>query len=105
MPVVDLIPPTQIWVCQHCSCRVQTQGLGVRTPLHPCPAHANFRLPMMAEGERGDLRLHERDDYVGREDVQTDDDGRPIARAEIVHEDGSNDVWVYAPAARVEVRV
>jgi len=99
MPVVDLIPPDQVWVCAHCSTRIRTKGHGTTTPLHECSAHGGFRLPMLAEGERGDLRLVEREDYVGTEDVQVDADGRPIMRAELTREDGHTDVWAYAPTA------
>lgn len=102
MSAVDLIPVEQTWACQDCPTRIRAR-VGTQTPLHPCPAHNGVRLPMLAEGERGDLRLKVRDDYVGNEDVSYDEQGRPICAAEIVREDG-NDVWAYAPAARVEVR-
>jgi|SRR5882757_8198 len=105
MRVVDLIPPDQVWVCPYCPSSIKTKGAGARTPLHECPAKAGFRLPMLAQGERGDVRLVEREDYVGGEDVQTDGDGRPIMRAEVEHADGHCDTYVYAPTARVEVRV
>lgn len=102
MPVVDLVPPAQIWVCQFCTTRIKTAGQGVNTPLHPCRAHGGFRLPMLAEGQRGDIRLVEREDYVGDEDVQLAD-GRPIMRAERVRDDGT-DAWVYAPTAHATGR-
>lgn len=104
MPVVDLIPAEQVWMCQDCPTRIKAR-VGTQTPLHECPAHNGFRLPMLAEGERGDLRLKVREDYVGREDVSYDERGRPISAAEIVRTDGSNDTWAYAPAAKVEVHV
>jgi hypothetical protein len=102
MSHVDLIPVEQTWCCRDCSTRMRART-GTRTPLHECPAHNGIRLPMLAEGEHGDLRLNVRDDYVGKEDVVYDEDGQPIMSAEIVREDG-NDVWAYAPAARVEVK-
>lgn len=105
MPV-DLVPPAQVWCCQFCTTRVRTHGQGVATPLHPCQAHAGFRLPMVAErpdgGRDGHVRLVDREDYVGGEDVQLMD-GRPIMRAEVVREDG-NDAWVYAPTAHASGR-
>jgi hypothetical protein len=104
MPVVDLVPPEQVWVCPYCPVSLRTKGHGTRTPLHECAGKAGFRLPMLAQGERGDIRVIEREDYVGREDVQVDADGRPIMRAEVEHEDGHSDVYVYAPTARAEVR-
>jgi hypothetical protein len=43
------------------------------------------------------MRVHERQDYVGTEDVPYVD-GRPVSSVEIVRNDG-NDVAVYAPTA------
>lgn len=73
--------------------------------MHECAGKAGFRLPMLAEGERGDIRLIEREDYVGREDVQVDGNGRPIMRAEVEHADGHTDVYAYAPTVNVKVTV
>lgn len=101
---VDLIPAEQVWACERCPTRVRTRGHGVRTPLHPCSGASGFRLPMIAEGERGDVRTVEREDYVTGEDVQRDGDGRPIMRAEVEHADGHTDVWAYAPTAKVKVQ-
>lgn len=103
MPVVDLIPPVQEWFCRFCTFRIETRGHGVKTPLHPCSGHGGFRLPMIAEGMDAAVRLVDREDYVGAEDVQLAD-GRPIMRAEVVRGDGSNDVWVYAPTAHASGR-
>jgi hypothetical protein len=103
MPVVDLIPPVQVWACRDCNLRIETRGHGTKTPLHECAGHGGFRLPMMAEGLDARLKIVEREDYVGSEDAQLAD-GRPVMRAEIEHADGHTDAWVYAPTAHAGSR-
>lgn len=103
MPVVDLIPPVQVWRCGDCTLIVETRGHGTHTPMHECAGHGGFRLPMLAEGTDVRLRLVEREDYVGSEDVPMAD-GRPIMRAEVERGDGSYDTWVYAPTAHASGR-
>jgi hypothetical protein len=49
-------------------------------------------------GTRCKVEAVEREDYVGGEDVQYDDDGRPIM-AVVTTRDEGNDVAVYAPTA------
>jgi hypothetical protein len=43
----------------------------------------------------------EREDYVGREQVQTDANGRPVMSITTERPDGSNDAVVLAPTVRV----
>lgn len=59
-----------------------------------------MNLPMIREGERADLRLIEREDYVGSDlgQVTTDAEGRVFMRCEIERQ-AQTDVWVYAPVA------
>jgi len=74
-----------------------------RVPMHNCPAAALMSLPMIREGETADVRLIEREDYVGADTglVRTDAEGRVFMRAEVERQDGRVDVWVYAPTAVV----
>ena len=71
--------------------------------MHECRGMALMSIPMVADGERADVRLVERDDYVGSEDVRADAEGRVFMRAEVEHPSGQIDVWVYAPTAHVGV--
>jgi hypothetical protein len=105
MPV-DLVPPVQVWYCRSCSLRIQTKPQGRRTPLHDCSGHGGFKLPLLLDGAHTTLVIHERQDYVGREDVRRGADCTPpIMRADVVRPDGSNDAWVYAPTAHARGEV
>lgn len=73
--------------------------------MHNCVGMALFTLPLIHAGERADVRVIEREDYVGSEDVRTDAEGRPIMRAEVERDSGQVDVWVYAPTAHAGASV
>jgi hypothetical protein len=57
---------------------------------------------MTAEGERVNVTVREREDYVGDELVTRDGEGRPIMAVTVERENGS-DVSVFAPMAKVEM--
>jgi hypothetical protein len=71
--------------------------------MHNCTAAALMSLPMVREGEKSAVRLIERDDYLGADSapgkVRRDAEGRVFMRAEVEHDDGRVDVFVYAPTA------
>jgi hypothetical protein len=60
-------------------------------------------VPMVEEGQKVNITSNEREDYIGKEDVQTDAEGRPIMNVIIEREDGQ-DCVVYAPTAEIKGR-
>jgi hypothetical protein len=92
-----LQPREQLWDCPKCGGVDRTFRVDVHSRFHACKALGGLTSPMVARGVKADVRVHEREDYVGTEDVPLVD-GRPISSVEIVREDG-NDVAVYAPTA------
>lgn len=87
------------WECSRCSAGTRTPPDDPRTPMHDCPGMALMSIPMVRAGEKAEMRVVEREDYVGSEDVRVNAEGTPIMRAEVEREDGRVDVWVYAPTA------
>jgi hypothetical protein len=59
---------------------------------------------MVEDGVRCTVTAVERDDYVGREMVQSDSDGRPVMAIRTERWDGSNDLAVLAPCATADLR-
>ena len=55
--------------------------------------------PLVEEGVRVQVTAVEREDYVGSELAQTDDNGRPMMAVRTDYEDGRNDTVVLAPTA------
>jgi len=84
------------WECSRCPAVART--VDGKTPMHPCPGMAGLLVPLTPEGVRCELRAVEREDYVGRELVQTDGNGRPVMAVRTLRDDGE-DCTVYAPTA------
>lgn len=98
MGVPLLEPPVTRWECNHCSFRDTTREAGPHSRFHAC-AGLGMTAPMVQEGSGARLIVHERDDYIGDEDVQLSADGRPIASIQTEHADGHTDCVVFAPTA------
>jgi hypothetical protein len=59
---------------------------------------------MLPKGMDAKVVAHDREDYVGKEDVQLDGNGRPIMSITTERADGTNDTMVFAPTARASVK-
>lgn len=101
-----ILDPTKKWGCPSCGGLHLTREARPHTPFHQCPALNGLTAPYVeiVHGSELDPRTvrHvpiDREDYVGSEDVQTDDNGRPIMALDTQRADGSNDRTVYAPTA------
>ncbi len=95
--VTILAPREQLWDCPKCGGVDRTVRTDVHSRFHACAALGGLTAPMVPRGVKADVRVHEREDYIGTEDVPLVD-GRPIMAIEIVRDDG-NDRTVYAPTA------
>lgn len=94
-----ILTPEKRWFCPNCPATAVTAGADNR--FHPCPGLAGLLAPMVLEGTRVSVRAVLREDYVGREDVRYDGEGRPVAAVVTEREDGM-DRAVFAPTARSE---
>lgn len=92
----------QLWYCPRCDAEART--VTTRLPHHPCPGMAGLMVPLIVRGDRARLLTVDREDYIGKQDVQLDDNGRPVMAVEVEHADGSTDRTVYAPTATVNTR-
>jgi hypothetical protein len=99
---VILQPPAQRWVCPNCPQSDITHGKPNR--FHRCRGLGGLTAPMVLEGFAGRVRAALREDYVGDALVQYDADGRPVSAVVTERADGSNDVTVQAPTAKVVIR-
>lgn len=87
------------WACPNCTATHVTHEQRPHTPFHTCPGLRGITAPYVAAGTRAKVETREREDYVGRELVTTDGDGRPVMSVVTTRDDGSNDVAVMAPCA------
>lgn len=87
----------QRWCCPNCPAEARTVGQPNR--FHDCPGLGGLTAPMVLAGVDCKVVMVEREDYVGREEVQLAG-GRPVSAVRVERADGSNDCVIYAPTAK-----
>lgn len=93
-----MIGRMRMWECTRCDVTSATADAQPGIPMHDCPGMAGMRIPFSPAGQSAKVTMHEREDYVGREDVQRDADGR-VWMACTVTTDQAEHLAVYAPTA------
>lgn len=97
-PGILLDSVTKRWYCPRCTETTATKDVRPHTPFHSCRGMKGLTTPFVEEGTKAKVVACEREDYVGRETVQTDGEGRPIM-AVTVTQDEREDRAVLAPCA------
>lgn len=93
--------PEHHWSCLSCDQTDVTRETRPHSRMHSCPSLGGMSVPFVPAGTRGEHRVNEREDYIGRELVQLNDAGRPVMSIQTIREQGE-DAVVYAPLAQVE---
>jgi hypothetical protein len=96
MPI-PLLAAVRRWECPNCDAQDVTREASPHTRFHYCPK-LGISAPMVPAGTRAKVEAFEREDYIRGEDVQFNDQGRPVMQVVTTRDDG-NDVAVYAPTA------
>lgn len=73
------------------------------TPFHNCGALAGIIAPFVEWGTKAKIEANERQDFIGTEQVRTDDEGRPVMSVTTTRDDGQ-DCTVFAPTATATAR-
>lgn len=97
---VPLLRPEQRWECPNCMTTAVTHESRPHTEFHFCRGLVGMWAPMVPAGTRAKVVAHEREDYVGKDLVQTNGEGRPVM-AVVVTRDEGEDRTVYAPCAQL----
>lgn len=103
MSVPILAVPERRWECPSCGLLDVTREARAHTRMHPCPALGGLTAPMVEAGSKARHVAQDRQDYVGKEQVQLDADGRPVMAVTTEHADGRQDCTVFAPTASARV--
>lgn len=90
------------WECPSCG-KEKRVGGQYGLVVHKCPKMGGLTTPYVRKGVSAKHEAVLRQDYVGDEMVQTDDQGRPV-QSIVTTRDNGQDVRVFAPAARINVR-
>lgn len=95
-----LLTPQQRWECPNCTTTDVTREARPHTRFHPCTGLRGLTAPMVPAGTRCKVEAREREDYVGRDLVTCDGEGRPVMSVVTTRDDGQ-DCAVFAPCATV----
>ncbi len=108
---IPILNPRKEWDCPNCETEDVTEVAQPHTRMHACAGMRGLTLPMVEKARRPagkrSVRVSPvlREDYVGKEKgLVYNDEGQPIMAAVTEYGDGSNDVAVFAPVVRVEMR-
>jgi hypothetical protein len=94
------------WECPACDQTAVTHEASPHTRFHACRGRgglAGMWAPMVPAGSDCTIEAVERQDYIGRESVQVNADGRPVMSVIVRRADGSNDTAAYAPCATARI--
>jgi len=95
---LPLLTRAHYWTCPNCDLEQVTHEQQAHTRFHACRGLRGLTAPMVPAGTRCKVEAVERGDWVGKETVQTDGEGRPVMAVVTTRDDG-NDVAVFAPCA------
>lgn len=99
--MIPVLKPEQRWACPNCTHTDVTHEAQPHSRFHPCRGLKGLTAPMVPAGTKAKVVAVEREDYVGKEVVQTDGEGRPVMSIVTVRDDGQ-DCAVLAPLATME---
>ena len=99
--MVPLLASEQHWTCPNCPVQDVTRN-GETNRMHTCAGLAGLTAPLVPAGVRAKVEAQVREDYVGRELVTLDDNGRPVMSVLTTRDDGT-DVAVFAPTALLRI--
>jgi predicted RNA-binding Zn-ribbon protein involved in translation (DUF1610 family) len=100
---VPLLTAERHWQCPNCSQTAVTRDARPHSRMHVCRGLRGLTAPMVPAGTRCKVEVSVREDYVGRELVQTDGEGRPVMAVVTTRDDGM-DCAVLAPTAAASAR-
>jgi hypothetical protein len=90
------------YACSRCDTTATIPITAAGSPMHTCAGAGGMTVPLALAGKSSKVELVERQDYVGDDDVQRDDEGR-VWMSVVVTTDEQESVAVYAPCAHAKI--
>lgn len=91
-----LEPPVIHWYCPNCTQVDTTREARPHTRFHTCSGLRGLTAPFLQVGVKAKVEARDREDYVGTDIVQRDENGRPVMSVVTTRDDGQ-DAIVFAP--------
>jgi hypothetical protein len=95
---VPILRPFQRWYCPNCKKEDVTHEAAPHTRYHTCPKLRGLSAPLLPVGTKAKVEVNEREDYIGKEVVRLDENGRPVMNIVTTRDEGT-DCMVFAPTA------
>jgi hypothetical protein len=95
---IPLLTVERRWECLSCDFTDVTHEAQPHSRMHPCRGLRGLTTPMVPAGTKGKNVAHERGDYIGKDLVQLDGEGRPVMSIVTTRDEGE-DATVFAPTA------
>lgn len=99
---VPILATVRHWYCPNCGLTDTTREARPHSRFHTCPKLRGLSAPMVPAGTAAKVVAYERGDYVNGEDVQVDENGRPVMSIVTTRDEGQ-DIVVLAPTAHAKV--
>lgn len=96
---VPILGLATYWECPNCTFEDVTNEPRIHSRLHKCRGLKGLTSPMVVKGTKAKIEAMVREDYVGKEEVQYDGDGKPIMSVVVTRDEGQ-DTAILAPTAR-----
>lgn len=100
---LPLLAAEQHWECPNCDLADMTHEQQPHTRFHACRGLRGLTAPMVPAGTRCKVEAVDCQDYIGRELVQRDGEGRPRAAVYVTRDEGQ-DCAVLAPCATLRIQ-
>lgn len=95
-----IVTATHRWACPNCPVTTISHDNGIA--YHRCAGLHGLTAPLVPAGSKAEVRLVEREDYIGSEQGVRLVNGRPVMSLVTNRADGSNDAVVFAPTATLK---
>jgi hypothetical protein len=101
--MIPVLAPERRWTCPNCTHTDVTHEANPHSRFHSCRGLKGLTAPMVPAGTRCKVEAVERGDWIGKEDVTVDGDGRPVMSI-VTTRDHGQDTAVFAPCAHASMR-
>lgn len=96
---VALLNAERRWECPNCAHTRVTVAADRHVVIHRCPGLSGLTAPLVPAGTDCRVVRQDREDFLGRDVPQVDDEGRPAMSVVTEYADGRQDCTVLAPLA------
>jgi hypothetical protein len=104
MATLPSIAVQRDWYCPNCRVEARSNEARPHSKFHRCRAAFGLTAPLVEKGVRAKVEFVAREDYIGKDVVTMDGNGRPVMSVVTTRENGQ-DTAVFAPHVAAKIGV